>query len=270
DRYVDNGFQQWAYGDATSVQSSGTIGEHRTTGYVAGARGIAIEGPHAWALLFDSHHTSGNLPEHLANVGFIVRAFRADLGAETITTPHFSLQRTYNGGWSQVAFELGLPYEAEAAVIPEGSVITATVEYVVPPADPDRYYGESDHLRALAPETFQQPQMGLHLASRGALTVEPTTGTLVRTHPVVLAAEPGEVAVDFMLTGGLGYVPISIRGLPRPDGWILEQASDGGWLAVDQSVEGNDWWQALDRGRDGFELTFNVPNRATQRYRLRR
>jgi hypothetical protein len=65
-------------------------------------------------------------------------------------------------------------------------------------------------------------------------------------------------------------VPVSIRGLARPDGWTLEQEVEGAWQAVDQTVEGNDWWQAVDHGDDGFELTFNLPNRGTERYRLRR
>ena len=63
---------------------------------------------------------------------------------------------------------------------------------------------------------------------------------------------------------------MSISKLARPDGWVLEQAAGDAWQPVDQSVEGNDWWQALDRGSDGFELTFNLPNRGTNRYRLRR
>ena len=207
DRYADNGFRQWAYGNAAGVVATNTINDHGTTGYVDGARGISVAGDDPWVLLFDSTHSSGNLPENLANVGFIVREFEADLGGTVVTTPHLSMMRTHNGGWSQVAFELGLPYDASSPVIPAGSVLRATVEYVVPPASEAAYYGEAEHLLTLAPGAFQTAGMGTHLASGGALTAEATIGTVLRTHPVVLEADPGEIAAEFTLTGGLGYVP---------------------------------------------------------------
>jgi len=90
-----------------------------------------------------------------------------------------------------------------------------------------------------------------------------------RSHPVELDAANDETAVEVTLTGGLGYVPVTIHGLPRPDGWTLEQEVDGSWQTVDQSVEGSDYWQAYDDIESGsFDLIFNVPNRETSTYRL--
>jgi hypothetical protein len=79
----------------------------------------------------------------------------------------------------------------------------------------------------------------------------------------------GETAVQFTLTGGLGYTPVTIHGLSRPDGWMLEQLVEGSWERVDQSVEGNDYWQAYDNAAAGvFDLVFNLHNRETTEYRL--
>ena len=270
DGYADNGFTRAAYGTATEVLGDAEVTEHETTGYAETSdRGIAVEGNAPWIMLYSNERTSDSLPEHLANVGFIVREYRAELGDTVVTTPHLNRIQTYNGGWSQIAFELGLPYDAENPVVPAGSVITATVEYVVPPSDKGSYYGESDWLTSLGGEDFQSTAMMLKLASEGHLSVEASTGTLLRTHPVELQAARGEEAVQFTLTGGLGYVPVTIWGLSRPDGWQLEIWQDEAWTPVDQSVEGMDWWQARDEPEtQDFALVFNLPNRDTELYRL--
>ena len=79
----------------------------------------------------------------------------------------------------------------------------------------------------------------------------------------------GETAAQFTLTGGLGYTPVTIHGLARPDGWMLEQLVKGSWERVDQSVEGNDYWQAYDNtATASFDLTFNLHNPETTEYRL--
>ncbi len=107
------------------------------------------------------------------------------------------------------------------------------------------------------------------LAADNMLEVSATVGTLVRTHPVELAASPEGTAAQFTLTGGLGYTPVSIHGLARPDGWQLERYVDGAWEDLGQEVEGNDYWQAYDDAATGtFTLVFNVHNRGTNEYRL--
>ena len=190
-------------------------------------------------------------------------------GETMITTPHINLIRTFNGGWSQMGFELGVPYQAGNAVIPAGSRITATVEYLVPPSDKSTYYGASDYLTQMPPGDFQSTSMMQHLAQHNRLLIEASIGTIRQLQPVVLDAAQGATAVQFNLTGGLGYVPVTISGLARPDGWRLERRIGDAWERVDQSVEGNDYWQAYDRAASGnFDLTFNLPNRGTHEYRL--
>ena len=94
---------------------------------------------------------------------------------------------------------------------------------------------------------------------------------LTGTYPVEIDVEEGDLAADFSMTGGLGYTPISFRGLVRHDGWRLEQrADDGTWSVVPLEVEGNDFWQTTyDATTERYTLTFSVPNSGTTRYRLR-
>ena len=270
DRYADNGFTKYAYGHASAVLLDEAITRHATTGYPsAESRGIAIEGEAPWVFLYDSEHDSGNLPELYANIGFVVRDYEAQIGNQLITTPHININRTYNGGWSQMAFELGVPYDPQNMVIPAGSEINATVEYLIPPADKSVYYGESDYLLAMPEFSFQSTDMMMKLAADNQLEVRAFVGELIRDNPVEIMAAPGATAARFILSGGLGYTPITIKGLARHDGWRLERLESELWVRVDQSVEGNDYWQAFDRvSEQSYDLIFNVHNRGTHQYRL--
>ncbi len=270
DRYGDNGFTRYAYGDEDGVLFDAEVFDHMTTGYASDDdRGIAMTGESPWVMLYGNARTGDSLPEHLANVGFVVREYEAVLGDDAITTPHINMVRTSNGGWSQMGFELGIPHDATARVIPAGSTIRATVEYLVPPADKGAYYGEADYLTEMPADSYQSTDMMWTLAADNHLEISAEVGTVTRVHPVELNAADGTTAVEFTLTGGLGYTPVTIHGLARPDGWQLERREEGTWEPIDQSVEGNDYWQADDDpALSGFTLVFNVHNRGTHTYRL--
>ena len=270
DRYADNGFTRYAYGDGANLILDAEIPDHRTTGYSnTNQRGIPIDGAAPWVMLYDNQRTGDNLPERLANIGFIVRAYRATIGQQVVTIPHININRTFNGGFSQIGFELGIPFDEAHRVIPAGSRLTAVIEYVVPPADKSAYYGDSDYLRAMPAEHYQSTAMLQHLAAENQVIAEALVGSTRSDQPVELDAATGATAVEFRLSGGLGFVPVTIRGLARPDGWRLERLDGERWNLVDQSVEGNDYWQAYHRvANNSYDLIFNLANQNTQTYRL--
>ena len=101
--------------------------------------------------------------------------------------------------------------------------MTATVEYLVPPADKAAYYGPSDYLNALDAGYFKNTTMMQNLAKDNLLTLEAAVGTIIRKQPPELKAASGVVAIEFTLSGGLGYTPIIIHGLSKPNGWQLQQ-----------------------------------------------
>lgn len=280
DNYGDNGFARYAAGDADGVAFDFPVTDHGTTGYASDAdRGIPLDGQAPWVMLYDNLRDWDDLPEHYADVGFVVRAFEANVGGTVITTPHINVHRTHNQ-MSQMTFEVGLPHEdgspwcgapcqGETRFIPAGSTVSATIEYLVPPADKDRYYGESQYLLDLPAESYRSTEMMMELAVGNHLEVQVDMGTLEQTWPLDITAIPGAVAAELLLTGGRGFTPITFRGLNRHDGWRLEVEGSNGWEVVDQSVHGNDFWQAnYDAASETWALTWSVLNIGTQRYRL--
>ena len=273
DNYSDNGYEYYAYGNESGTVFNTNILDHQTTGYVSDSdRGIPLNGLSPWVMIYSNSFTSSSLPEQYADVGFVVREFYANIGGNIITTPHINLYQTYNGNWSQMSFELGLPDDPNNRTIPAGSTLEATIEYLIPPADKSRYYGNSDYLTATPSTTYNTPAMMQMLAADNHLMVTPTIGQLISTYPVTIQADTlNTTAAQFTLSGGLGYTPIRIKGLSRYDGWVLEEWDGANWIEIDQSVEGSDFWQAKhDAVTDTHTLTFNVHNRGSNEYRLHR
>ena len=268
DRYGDNGFTQAAYGNASTVTTELAIPSSGSTGYASiSDRGIELSGDAPWVFLYNSTKTGGNLPEDNADVGYIVRDFHAEIGTDTITTPHINIYRTNNGGY-QYSFELGLPYDASHMTIPAGSTVEAIIEYVVLPADLDEYYGDSIHM--ISRTGWGTSDIMRQFANDNLQEVAMSIGTLVHTHPIEINSDPGPTAAHFELGGGIGYIPITITGLQRNDGWALEKMnSAGSWEAVDQSVDVNDYWQTLFCPQtQTYSITFNVLQDTPTEYRL--
>ena len=97
------------------------------------------------------------------------------------------------------------------------------------------------------------------LARDNDVAVEVSVGTLVRPLPIEVQAAEGAVAADLRRTGGLGYTPLTVHGLPRHDGWTLQVEGEAGWEAVDVSVVDNDGWQAVqDPDAGTWSLTWSV------------
>ena len=67
----------------------------------------------------------------------------------------------------------------------------------------------------------------------------------------------------------MGFLPITFHGLNRHDGWRLEAEGPAGWETIDQSVHGNDFWQAnFDEEADTWSLTWSIENTSLTQYRL--
>ncbi len=283
DNYSDNLFARVAWGDADQVHEDRVVDDHGTTGYAADTdRGIALTGKDPWVMLYANQRTGDALPERYANIGFIVRSFTADIGGARLDVPHLNLRRSFNQQMSQYGVELGLPHEegspwcgasclGETRFVPAGSRVQLVVEYVVPPADASRYYGQSDHLLALPSGAFEDTAMMLHLAPGNAMEVTASAGTVRRTHPVEIDTVLGEIAAEISIAGGLGYAPLVFHGLERHDGWRLERRNGEVWETVDQSRHGKDFAQVdfdADAGR--WSVTVAVPIRGGGDFRLRR
>ncbi len=281
ERYGDNGFTRLAWGDAsgarvdTDVVADGTIGYDQPED-----RGILLEGDEPWVFLYANAGTAESLPEEFGNVGFVVRAFEADIGGTIVDVPRVSLYAINNNGHPQVSFELSLPYEdgapwcgaacrGQTTFVPAGSTVHAVVEYVVPPSRASAYYGPSTWLTGLDPTVWDGSDMMTTLARDGSVDLDVRVGTLRASYPPSIDAADGAIAAEFTRTGGLGSIPLTVQGLVRHDGWVLERLEGTSWEAVRwRGAVTNEGWQATqDAESPTLSLVYSLPDEGNYRVR---
>ncbi len=132
------------------------------------------------------------------------------------------------------------------------------VEWITVPREADDYYGPNEAFRShLAgnPKSWKT----VHREAKGNdLRLRVTGGSVLQEYPIVIAAEAERVEVA--VSGGVGVVPIRFEGLTSVDGLMLHRVGGERLTPLDQSVNGNDFWQTdYDAETKTYRMTFNLP-----------
>lgn len=265
DRYGDNRFRRFAYGNKNEVLFDESVPDSGLPGYQnVNDRFIETKGNCPWFMLYDS----SDIPEEVGNVMFTIRGYKAEINGKSYTQPYFNIINTKDGVF-QKSFELSVPI-VDNNTIKAGSTVEATVEYCILPSDKNRYYGPSDYLNAVPASEYNTTSMAVRQARDNDVKVEVSVGSLIRRHPIeIMIDASSETAAQFIISGGLGYTPLTFKGLGCYDGWRLEKKSGSSWERNDQSVMGNDYWQCYyDSAKDTYELIYNIKNIGIVEYRL--
>jgi len=105
------------------------------------------------------------------------------------------------------------------------------------------------------------------------LEIAASKGTLSRQRPTMIQAAGNQA--DFTITGGFGYVPVTIAGLTDSREPVLEVRDGDTWKVVDQAVHGRDFWQCdVDPQTRTCQVTYSVGSdtpedkRVPRRYRF--
>ena len=192
-----------------------------------------------------------------ANRGIVIRAWKARLGGRDAVP--WAAEHGVNARGADTSTIDILPPPGVTRFLP-GDYVEVTVEHVVMPQFAADYYGPNTALRAALEEHGNTWRMIHREAVGNDRRVDVETGTLERCWPAVRIAAELDRA-EFAITGGLGYVPITICGLGDYRVPRLEFRCNGGaWRAIDQSVHGRDFWQVDYCANSAtWEITFSVP-----------
>lgn len=247
DHYNDHQFTRYARGNADGLLEEWPAARGGKK-YLRDA--VAAEGAAPWVALLGGLRSPSLSKGAWADRAFVVRAWRARLGGQDVPAPVFGYYGTENGVPS-ANVEL-VPPPGCISLLP-GDFVDAEIEWIVLPQTAEDYYGPNEALRAELAQHGGGWEPVHRLAKLNALDIEASKGTVLRKLPLCLKAD-ADGALDVSVRGGAGYVPVQISGLKAPTGQYLEV--DG--APLQQSVHGNDFWQA-DTAPDGtFTLTYNV------------
>lgn len=201
-------------------------------------------------------------PGAWANRGIVIRSWRARLGGQE-AGPWMAEYGTQARGQASSTADIVTP--PGVTRLEPGDFVEATFEHLIVPQAADDYYGPNDALRQALKKDGNTWRMIRREAVGNERQVVVTQGRLVRLSPAV-CLEARDDAAEFTLSGGLGYVPITVEGLSCPDGHTLWV--DG--VPVDQSVHGCDYWQTDDDpGSRRWSRTYTLPLAEGQAHRIR-
>ena len=249
DTYSYTGERKMAVGNVT-----GLVREWDTQwgGDIYRTQALECTGTAPWVSLHEAVRRPGAERGAWANHGIVIREWRARLGGKD-ARPWVAERGAVVGGTATSTLDIVPPPDV-TQLLP-GDFVEATIEHLVLPQAAADYYGPNEPLRA-ALATMQDSWRLVHREAVGnARRVAVRKGRLIRLHPDVrVVAEDGRA--EFTITGGIGYVPITVTGLPthRGGGFTI----DG--VPCDQAVHGNDFWQTdFDPETGTWSQTVTVP-----------
>jgi hypothetical protein len=140
-----------------------------------------------------------------------------------------------------------------------GDYVDAELVHVVVPQRADDYYGPNENLRQALARDGDTWRMIHREAVGNDLNVVAHRGRLLHRYPLQIEVD-ADGGAEFTVTGGRGYVPVTLAGLARHDGCQLVEIRDGRPHPVDQSVHGNDFWQIdFDASTRRYSRTYTLP-----------
>lgn len=253
DRYNDHTFGALARGNEAGLTeqwtpAKGTLKYER--------QGIPCPGAAPWFALTEGRPRKPLTDQSAwADRGLVIRTWRARLGGKEVREPFAAVFGTDNGVAS-ANVELAPP-PGLTKLLP-GDFVEAEVELLIVPQSAADYQGPNANLRAsLAAEGAEHWRPVARLAAGNKLEVKATRGTLEHTYPIAVRADGGRATLE--VTGGVGYVPLTVSGLPDYKDYKLWKIIEGKRVMVDQSVHGGDFWQTdYDPAQRTWSRTYNV------------
>ena len=249
DTYSYTGERKMAVGDAT-----GLVREWDTQwgGDIYRTQPLECTGTVPWVSLHEAVRRPRAERGAWANRGIVFREWRARLGGKD-ARPWVAERGAVVGGAATSTLDIVPPPDVSRLEV--GDFVEATIEHLVLPQAVADYYGPNEPLRAALATMHDSWRLVHREAVGNARRVAVRKGRLERLHPDVrVAAEDG--LAEFTISGGLGYVPITVTGLPthRSGGFTI----DG--TPCDQAVHGNDFWQTdFDPETGTWSQTVTVP-----------
>ena len=188
-----------------------------------------------------------------ANRGLVVRHWDAVLAGEA-ARPWVAERGARVRGTDTSLLDI-LPPPDVNQLLP-GDYVEGEIHHIVMPQFASDYYGPNKQLAAALKKNENTWKMIHREAIGNHLDISVTKGTLRHEYPLYIHAPEG---AELVISGGLGYVPMTFGGLPDYRGHRLQKYVDNAWVEVDQSVHGRDFWQTDYESRTGtWEMTYTV------------
>jgi hypothetical protein len=201
----------------------------------------------------------------------VIRSYQATIGGKIFTNPTISMP-VHNVQKDEGGLDLDLLLVApkDVSKFSPGDTVEFDAEWITLPRVADDYYGPNEAFRKHLAENPTSWKTTYREAVGNDLQVIAHGGKVLNRYPIVIHTEAP--AVDITIKGGVGFVPIRFEGLTSIKDVALFEVVDKKEIRLNQSVHGNDFWQAdYHESARTYALTYNLPldGKATSSWRLK-
>lgn len=196
-----------------------------------------------WALL-PAELNPKNLRTGYGNRAAILRDFSATIGGETRSNAWLhSYEVSSSSEAGNVNIELGI--DPQIKQLMPGDTINATIEVLTLPASADYYVGNDAITQKIINAANGIQALTINEAVNNQVTIIKADGTkLNSTLPEITYADAKQ---GFSVSGGQGWYPIKITGLPQPSSVYWAEAINAAYVPLGkrfaEEVEGQWNWQ---------------------------
>ncbi len=243
----------WGNENGLIKQWSATIGG--PSRYIT-SKEVAL-GNMPWFSFTDSQFAGAQPDFRPANRGFIIRSWKARINGKDNIYPSFA-EFNATGGHGESSNLINITPPSDCTSFQAGDFIEAEIEMFLIPKSAEDYYGPNQNLVAALSKKANTWEMVYREATGNDLDVVVSSGaTLVNKYPIKM--ESNSNSVYFSVSGGKGYVPLTITNVSNYSNPVLYQKVNGSWQKINQSVYVNDFWQTDYNALTGkWDITYNV------------
>ena len=154
-----------------------------------------------------------------------------------------------------------------------GDVVAGELEFVLPPKTVDDYWGRDSEFAGRLKSCGASPWQAVYDEYRynSRLNVSTHRGTLLRNYPVEIQASiaGGAAFADFTVSsGGIGHVPVIVKGVPSGTALQAQRYVDGLWVPLESvDIARHNYYQGYRNTEGTMDCVFNIdrPNQDLQR-----
>ena len=245
-----------AWGNETGMQKQWKSTETSTPQYITTK--MPAEGKAIWFSFTDSEFTTRQEDRFKsANRGFVIRNWEARINGKDNVSPWFAEYYTAGGNYGNPSGIINITPPADCKSFRKGDFIEAEVELILLPSKADDYYGPNKNFVNALLKNANSWKMVYREAIGNDIEVNVSTGTLINSYPIKIEAKNSRAG--FSVTGGCGYVPLTIINVSSYQNPGLFKRVNGQWQKINQEVHGNDFWQTEFNSSTGtWDITYNV------------
>ncbi len=250
DYYTGPSFTHYYVGDEAGLSSS-NVSDPGGNVY----KGKAIAFDSRWLAIDDETSSDGR-----------TKARRGILSLEsTLNGQAFPVYlHTFGRSWGTPRMMFDLSSESVRRSYRAGDVVEGQLEFILPPKTVDDYWGRdgkfAGRLNSYGANPWQAAYDEYRYNSR--LCVSTHRGTLQRHYPVEIQASVSEGAVlaDFTVSsGGIGHVPVVLKGVPIGTALQTQRYVEGQWVPLESvgTTRHNDY-QGYRNAQGTMDCVFNI------------